>query len=212
MACFMPMLQAFRLPQKQRRQSLFLALIVPLLAACSATILPPPQPSEPVTVVLLDHGRHSSLVLPDSAGGALRYSYGDWDYYVMRDTSLASGARALFRPTPAALGRQHLAVPPESDSLLRALQVEVIQAWRIEVEQLRMARLRDDLERQFASSIDTLVFSPWFGVDFVRHPTPYTLNHNSNYLVGVWLAELGCEIRGQPILSSWTVRAPRGDY
>ncbi|MEI2420236.1 hypothetical protein V6O07_08175, partial [Arthrospira platensis SPKY2] len=90
---------------------------MPLLAACSATILPPPHPTDPVTVVLLDHGRHSSLVLPDSAGGALRYSYGDWDYYVMRDTALASGARALFRSTPAALGRQHLAVPPESDAL-----------------------------------------------------------------------------------------------
>ncbi len=192
-------------------RSWVLALIVPPLSACSATILPPPQPTDPVTVVLLDHGRHSSLVLPDSAGGALRYSYGDWAYYVMRDTALASSARALFRSTPAALGRQHLAVAPESDSLLHALRVQVVQAWRIEVEHLRMARLRDDLERQFASAIDTRAFSPWFGVDFVRHPTPYTLNHNSNYLVGVWLTELGCEIHGQPILSSWTVRPPRGD-
>lgn len=194
-----------------RWRSLAIALLAPVLSACSATILPPSQPSDPVIVVLLDHGRHSSLVLPDPSGGALRYSYGDWDYYVMRDTALASGARALFRRTPAALGRQHLMVAPESDSLLLALHVEVVQSWRIEVERSRVTRLRDDLEQQFASALDTRVYSPWFGVDFVRHPTPYTLNHNSNYLVGVWLTELGCEIRGQPILSSWTVRARRGD-
>jgi hypothetical protein len=190
---------------------LAIALLILLLPACSATIVPPPQPSDPVTVVLLDHGRHSSLVLPDAAGGALRYSYGDWDYYVLRQTDLASGARALLRGTPAALGRQQLAVAPESDSLLRALHVEVIQAWRLEVERARVARLRDDLEHQFNSALDTRVYSPWFGVDFVQHPAPYTLNHNSNHVVGVWLTELGCEIRGQPTLSSWTVRLPSGN-
>lgn len=187
---------------------LAIGLLTLLLSACSATVIPPPNPSDPVTVVLLDHGRHSSLVLPDVAGGALRYSYGDWDYYVLRQTDLASGARALLRATPAALGRQQLSVAPESEALLRALHVEVVQAWRIEVERNRVASLRDDLEHQFASALDTRIYSPWFGVDFVRHPTPYTLNHNSNHLVGVWLTELGCEIRGQPVLSSWTVRLP----
>ena len=182
-----------------------------LLAACSATIVPPDAPISPVTVVVLDHGRHSSLVLPDTSDGAIRYSYGDWDYYVLRRTDLGTGARALFEPTPAALGRERLPVPPESAQLPALLKVPVVQRFPVDVERARASALREDLEDRFRSALDTKVYSPWFGLEFVRDPRPYTLTHNSNRVVAEWLAALGCEIRGRPVLSSWRLAAPRSN-
>jgi hypothetical protein len=184
------------------------ALAAVLLGACSATIVPPSSPVEPVGVVVLDHGRHSSLVLPDAADGALRYSYGDWDYYVMRRTDLGTGVRALLRPTSAALGREALPVAPESERLPGLLKVPVVERLAIDVERARVTALRETLERRFEAAIDTKVYSPWFGLEFVRDPKPYTLDHNSNRMVADWLTALGCTIRGQPTLSGWRLAAP----
>ena len=46
--------------------------------ACTSTIIPPTEVDDPVRVVLLDHGRHASLVLPRADRGMVRYTYGDW--------------------------------------------------------------------------------------------------------------------------------------
>jgi len=40
----------------------------------------------------------------------------------------------------------------------------------------------------------------------VHHPEPYTLAHNSNFLVGRWLEALDCRLRGRPVLSSWRLQ------
>lgn len=186
-----------------------IASIIPLLGACSASIVPPLAVADPVTVVVLDHGRHSSLVLPDGADGAVRYSYGDWNYYVLRQTDLASGLRALLHPTPAALGRQPIDAPPESLRLRDQLVVEVVHAWALEVERSRAGALHQALEAHYAAALDTRVHSRWYGMDFVAHPLPYTALRNSNRMVGDWLEALGCEIRGVPLLSRWQVHPPQ---
>ena len=59
-------------------------LLLSILAAftvsgCAMTFRPPVYPENPVTVVVLDHGRHSSLVLPRGDGGSVEYAYGEWE-------------------------------------------------------------------------------------------------------------------------------------
>lgn len=192
------------------RLIVFAGIVLWWLNGCTTVIVPPADPADPVSVFVLDHGRHSSLVLPLDDGGAVRYSYGDWDYYVLNRTSVLNGLRALLWPSPAALGRQLLAGPPEAAAIRRQLRVEVVTAHEIRVAADDARRLQHKLAELFASAAHTLYYDGLLDIHFVHHPEPYTLTHNSNYMVKRWLEQLGCEVSGRPILSNWQLRARAG--
>jgi len=187
------------------------ATLLLVLVGCSATIVPPTEVQQPVTVYVLDHGRHSSLVLPTDKG-ATRYSYGDWDYYVLRQTGAWNALRALLHPSPAALGRQELPLTPSEENLPGQLRVGVTQILPIDVEHAVLQALHSELEESYHSAIATRHYNEAFDVHFVHYPTPYTLRNNSNRKVGDWLEALGCDIRGTPMLSNWHLdeATPRG--
>src|SRR5688572_33154323 len=82
-------------------------VLVPLLvmlAGCSTTVVTPAAPLEPVTAFLLDHGSTSSLVMPTADGNMVRYVYGDWNWYALRNTGIIDGLRALLGPSQGTLG------------------------------------------------------------------------------------------------------------
>lgn len=185
-------------------------LLIATLAGCSGFIVPPPAPAEPVSVYVLDHGQHSSLLIPDG-DGATRYSYGDWNYYALGETSLASGLRALLVPTPAALGRQVIADVRDINAAFSRLHAGVVRSVEIRVEAALAQRLRETLDSQFMAAIASRHYSPAHDTDFVTHPRPYSLASNSNRVVGEWLVELGCRIQGQPVLSRWSLAADQPD-
>ena len=191
------------------RIPLLISLLLPaLLGACGFTVIPPPSPANPVPVFLLDHGRHASLVLPEDQG-MVRYSYGDWDWYAMRRTGAIEGSRALVGPNPGGLSRKVLAVSPTEDALRRALPMTVENIFRMRVEAGNAARLRERLEAIFSANRETLHHNPDYGIDFVRHPEPYSLSNNSNTVVAGWLRELGAEVRGRGPLSDWKILQDR---
>lgn len=189
-------------------QTLLMCVALGWLSGCATLIIPPFEPADPVSVFVLDHGRHSSLLLPTNDGTAVRYSYGDWDYYVLRQTGLFSALRALLTPSPGALGQQRLAGPPEAGVIGRQLRVEVLALHEIKVDSASVDDLRDELGELFAAAQDPRHYSNVFDVHFVRHPEPYTLANNSNRMVKRWLEQLGCEVRGRPLLSNWRLRQP----
>lgn len=191
-----------------------IAVLALLLSGCTTVIVPPPQSANTVRVYVLDHGRHASLLLPANEGGAVRYSYGDWDYYVLRKTRLSNGLRALFRPTPAALGRQALPkIDPAADDVVEQLHarlaVELLAAHAVPVPRAAADALLNRLEGEFAAAArNGRARWPDDNVYFVPHPVDYTLSHNSNHMVGQWLDEMGCKVRGRPVLSDWRITLP----
>lgn len=170
--------------------------------------MPPATLEEPVTVYVLDHGHHSSLVLPTKEG-AVRYSYGDWDYYALRKTGVWRGLRALLYPSVSALGRQELARDPTPQNLPQQLRVEVAHVLPVTVEHSTVTTLHHELEDVFEAAIATRHYSEVFDTDFVHYPHPYSLRHHSNRQVADWLEQLGCEVEGIPVLSRWRIAAPR---
>ncbi len=191
-------------PRRQRRFALLFGLL--LLGGCATTVIPPPSPAQPLSVLLLDHGRHTSLVLPDN-GASVRYAYGDWRWYAEGKTGFASGFAALFLSTDAALGRSDLSVPTDLRLVERTLTVGIEQLWAIEVEAEAVERLRQRLDSIHAAGAPKL-FSPSADLLFAPHPDPYHLMHNSNTVVAEWLDALGCEVRGGAMTANWRVVEP----
>jgi hypothetical protein len=169
------------------------------------TLIPPADVREPTTVFLLDHGRTSSLVLPDQGGGMVRYGYGDWDYYALRRTGARDAIAALFSPTQGALGRWPLRGPISVESVRRQLRLDIEHLYEIEVECRAVQQLREALERIYRDNMDTLVVTELVEFAFVHHPEPYTAFHNSNHVVADWLRNLGVETRGSACCSAWRI-------
>jgi len=177
-----------------------------LLSACSTTIIPPPAPKEPVSVAVLDHGRHSSLVIQSGPESMVRYSYGDWKFYALADTGFFQGSVALFWPSRAGLGRRELQGDISRDSLLRQVKIHSEEVLFFLVEKERADALRKNLDDLFTERLSTMHFNKAYDMEFVHHPKSYWALRNSNQMVGAWLESLGCEVEGPAIFSRWIIR------
>ena len=173
-----------------------------LLQGCSARITPPDTLKQPVTVYLLDHGRHASLLLPDQDHWR-RYSYGDWRYYALGEKTTQTAIAALLWSTPGALGRQQITStePPITPA---ALGVGIEHVYPLKVEHTAVQALLTRLDKKFFSHTEHLYINPTTGMAFVRIDTRYRFDRNSNVRVAQWLKDLGCEVTGWPQLSRWS--------
>lgn len=177
-----------------------------MFTGCSGRIIPPPTPEIPRAVFVLDHGHHSSLVIEDKQGEMTRYSYGDWQYYAEGKTGLWSGLRAMFIPTKAALGRKQLSGPATLESIQKQMRIVVVSAVPLEAEATAVDALQAKLESIYQQNRASKIYRPDFDLEFVHYPSPYSILHNSNQVNGQWLAELGSNIKGWPLLSNWKIQ------
>lgn len=188
---------------KRRRPGLALAVASPLwLWGCAATVYPPQRVAEPVQVGVLDHGRHSSLIV-QIPGGMLRYSYGDWNWYALRQTGPAQGSSALLWPTKAALGRKELPGPFSLMAVSREVRVAIEDALYLTVDARAVRRLVDRLDRIYYENSASHVYNEVYDLVFVPHPDPYSISRNSNRAVADWLEQLECRVEGTTLLSVW---------
>jgi hypothetical protein len=180
-----------------------------VLTGCLTTTLEPPEtPENPRTVFLIDHGRHSSLVISSDRGDLVRYAYGDWRYYADQDTSLRSGARALLWPTPATLARGELEGPPELAVLRSQLRVGVETIYAFEVAGDDADWLQAHLDNLHEQGVELHQYVPAYDMTFSPHPEPYTWANNSATMMGRWVRQLGVEVNGWALVASWDVEAP----
>lgn len=177
-----------------------------LLGGCAATISVPPAPAEPRPVYVVDHGRHSSLVLVRGDHSLVRYAYGEWRWYAKQDTGFWRAFPTLFARTTAALGRRELAGPPTEENIRRRIPVVIDAIYALPGEPARVDALSADLDALFEARRDTLHYNAVYDLEFVVHPEPYTLGHNSNHVVAGWLRQLAIEVRGSPMMGTWRLR------
>lgn len=177
-----------------------------LLALCGCTnvITPPPPPGDAVTVYLLDHGRHPSLVLPREDGKLTRYAYGQWNWYALGHTGVFQALGALLIPSQAGLGRREF----DSTQLQPIVQLDPADhVYAIQVEREAADRLRNELDSAFQANLSTLHANEPYHLEFVHDPEKYWFFHNSNHVTCDWLREVGCRVKGPGLLSDWRVTA-----
>ena len=174
-------------------------------AACTTVIVPPVAPKEPRSVFLIDHGRHASIALPKGDGGIVRYSYGDWSYYVQVETGVSEASAAVLWPTRAGLGRRELPGPLAAASVREHVKVWVEDVYELAVDSQRIESLRTRLDSIYEANLETRVYNRTYDLEFVQHPGAYWALHNSNEVVAVWLRQLGCRVSGPVLFSNWKV-------
>jgi hypothetical protein len=189
---------------RQRRTLLALGLLV-VLTGCTTSLGEPESPLDPRTVLVIDHGRHSSVAIETAKGSLVRYSYGDKRYYQDQDTSLASGAAALLWPTPAVLGRAALAGEATPESLEAQLVVGIEEILVVQVEGSKADGLMLELDALHLEGQAEHLLVPAYGLVFAPHPRDYVWWHNSSTMIATWLEEMGVEVRGPGLLASWEV-------
>jgi hypothetical protein len=183
-----------------------LAILALLLAGgCSATVVPPSAPVNPVAVYLTDYGRHSSIVLPNHSGTELtEYDWGDWDWFALGDAHWYTAPRTLFFSRHATIGLRNIPMQSNLEQLKRELGADAVV--RIECSQSLVEALRKRLDEKFSAGSTTLMKSDYSKLWQVKDDSErYWLGHNCNHMTARWLKQLGCKIRGWPVLSHFKV-------
>lgn len=192
-----------------RRIALFilaiLAYVLLTWVSSPTVIAPPAKPANPVTIYVVDHGYHSSLVLPDRESGYIQYAYGDWNYFALNQQGWIDAAAALLIPTQGTLGRRKFSnidklrqiVDPNRDKTILNFEVagaKAAQQWKA-------------LNERFNRNINTRVENSLNGLSFVQDDQDYTLFHNSNHELVAWLKDLDCEVTGFVMLPNFQVKS-----
>lgn len=181
---------------------LFLAILVAATSGCANHVTVPEDPTSPVQAYLINHGRHASLVLPDSNGQWRRYVHGEWRWYALDETGPLRAIQAILWPTQATIGRGTLSRSPENGSPLPGIPEGYAEAISFQVSQSRVASLRQRLDDYFENP-EMHHYQPIYALEFVPFPRSYWFLHQSNEVIANWLRALGLEVRGPTLFSDW---------
>ena len=158
---------------------------------------------------LCDYGYHSSLLLPVGGGVYVEYLFGDYRWAALNQTGAWPAVRSQLFCRQATLGRRYVtaAGPPAA---VRPMSPPVAETTVI-VDGDGCRRLQQALDRRWMKHADTAVYAGATGgyYLYVKDDEPYSLLHNCNRETAGWLDALGCRTGGLPILSHFTVDAPK---
>lgn len=176
-----------------RCELLAILAVSALAAGCAYHVTPPANVIDPVRVVVVDYGVHSSLVLPGPDGMAVEYAYGQWDWFALNKVAWYRALPVLLVPGPAGLGRGRLSVPASADAVRVSRAVEAVH--ELTVERARVDALRRRLDAEFDATTRRTVNAS-LGLEFIPDPQPYSILYHCNTRVVDWLRALGCAVRG----------------
>jgi hypothetical protein len=193
--------------------ALRLTAITALLLAtgCTAVIKAPAEPENPRPIFVLEHGRHTSLVLTNRDGLPVRYAFGELAWYAHSQTGFFRGMSALLTPTAGTLGRRELEGPPLAENIRRATGVGIETVHCIAVPAERIDRLGDVLDTLFNEHIESLHYNLGMNLEFVEIPEKYWFGNNSNVAVARWLEMLDATVGGSTVFANWRVVHPEGE-
>lgn len=184
----------------ERRFSVLLAVIC--AGGCAWTVRPPAEVADPAPVYITEYGRHTRVALPANGGTFLEYGFGEWNFYALERNDGISGLRAISGMGSGALSRRSLPDPGGAGFPGGG------KTGLILVERSKAEDLRTRLDARWERNQEHMRVREWDAVPVSRDPERYYLFNNSNHASARWLRELGCEVRGTPVFSNFTVLQP----
>lgn len=177
------------------------------IGACTMRVAPPPAPADPVAIFIVDHGYHSSLLLPDGAGGLSEFAYGEWEWFALGREQWHRVPAVLFWPTQGTLGRRAVPARPVAREVAERVAAEAVHELFVSAQ--RVDALRGSLEARIEASAGTRVHNLSYGLEMAPVDPPYSILHHCNSEVADWLRELGCRTCGAPLIAEFEVAPPR---
>jgi hypothetical protein len=185
---------------------LVLALIAGiLLGGCQRTIRAPEDVTDPVSVFVVDYGRHASLVLPDEEAGLVEWSWGDWNWFALERTGVLDGLRAVFASPLSTLSRRGLNPAPDTQEL--ATRLGAAEVLSLDVERERAGALLERLEQRWLLRADEAVTQA-SGRVFVPDDARYSMFNNSVHEIVRWLEALNADVSGSGVTADFKLREP----
>lgn len=177
------------------------------MQGCTTTIRPPANPENPVSVYVIDYGRHASLLLPrDDFHGLREYAYGDWSWFALARDGVLDVLPTLFLPTQGSLGRWDWDIEADIEHIERLVLCEEILEIRVARNDARA--LLAELDSRYESHLDTQIESDLYQLLFVHDDEPYYVFNSCNLVLIRWLKSLDCKIEGYPILADFRIAEP----
>lgn len=169
-------------------------------------VTPPAKVLDPVTVHVLDYGRHSSLVLPNDDGSAVEFAFGEWNWFARNKTKWWRVPGVLLCCNASTLGRRTL---PDADALERLHADGWFESsYSLRVERNAARSLLQRLESEYSTG-GASEYNPATGLHHVRNRRSYHMLENCNTVVAEWLRDLGCETRGFSLDARFDIRPQR---
>lgn len=169
---------------------------------CTATVVPPAMPEDPVQVFLLSEALHTGIVLPPDPGSSgnpdqyVEFGYGDWSWYALGNNAWFNAFASVLWPTQGTLGRRTFGAR-DPDSLRRRVVWAKLQP--VMVSRASAAKLRRQLQAEFDGLRKQVVVRNQYGFRFVPTQDSYWLWHNCADRAADWLVALGCEVGWWPV-------------
>jgi hypothetical protein len=175
------------------------------LAGCW-TITPPPKASikDPVPVFVADYGEHSSVLLPQSPGVYVEYSFGDWAYSVENHDTLLNALAALLTSFQSSYGRTF--TPMENGEAYPFTIRRPASLTRIEVSAAKVKAVTKELDDRYQTAKTPPVYNVENQSFFVKDRTHYWLFNNCNHLTQHILRELDCKSSGFVYIADFTIK------
>lgn len=181
-------------------------LLVVAASGCHFQVVPPPPPSDPVPIHLVDYGKHISLVVPCGEQELAEYSYGEYDWYARGQKEWWRVIPVLLWPSQGVLGRRIHEHVQGAEDLARSADASTI--FTLEVSKQLLEELAMQIEAQRAAAADTALFNPVHQMEFVHYPHDYCISYHCNTVVAEWLEQLGCEVSGCLLFAHLRVLPP----
>jgi hypothetical protein len=180
---------------------LLAALLV--LPGCAWTVRAPSTVADPVPVWITEYGKHCRVALPTGDSTFTEYGFGEWHYYALEERGWLSTLRAGAGLGSGAFSRRTLI--PAADGTLGPQQTGGTRSARLTVERTQADRLRRELDARWARNQDDVRVRQADAVPVSRDPARYHLFENSNHATANWLRQLGCQVRGFPLMANFRV-------
>jgi hypothetical protein len=180
--------------------ALVLALVLP---GCAWTVRGPAAVADPVPVWISEYGKHCRVAVPSGRSTFIEYGFGEWNFYAREKRDIFSILRAGSGFGAGALSRRELI--PAPDGTLGPWQTGGTRSESLLVERSRAESLRSKLDARWQANRHSVRQREIDGVVVSRDPARYHVFRNSNHATAEWLRELGCDVRGFPLLSNFRV-------
>jgi hypothetical protein len=185
---------------------LLAALLV--LPGCAWTVRAPCAVADPVPVWITEYGKHCRVALPAADSTFTEYGFGEWHYYALEEREWLSTLRAGAGFGSGAFSRRTLR--PAADGTLGPRQTGGTRSERLEVERSAADALRRELDDRWARNQGDVRIRQADAVPVSRDPARYHLFENSNHATANWLRQLGCQVRGFPLMANFRVEERAG--